>query len=142
MELMTEEQLDRYEAFRRSAIDKLKIKRVCTCLLISWHALLDNWFVQVLQTITGHNVSVPMVTVVRGMAKVFVGELVEAGEMSAVAFHTSYKANSGLLPAARLVAHEQGDLGPLQPAHYRAAYQQLNVQGKVPHRSAPKRIRL
>lgn len=28
MELMTEEQLDRYEAFRRSAIDKLKIKRV------------------------------------------------------------------------------------------------------------------
>ena len=28
MELMTEEQLDRYEAFRRCAIDKLKIKRV------------------------------------------------------------------------------------------------------------------
>lgn len=102
MELMTEEQLDRYEAFRRSAIDKLKIKRV-------------------LQTISGHNVSAPMVTVVRGMAKVFVGELVEA---------------------ARLIAHEQGDSGPLQPAHYRAAYQQLSSQGKVPHRTAPKRIRL
>ena len=41
---------------------------------------------QVLQTITGHNVSAPMVTVVRGMAKVFVGELVEAGEMFADGF--------------------------------------------------------
>ena len=38
---------------------------------------------QVLQTITGHNVSVPMVTVMRGMAKVFVGELVEAGKVPA-----------------------------------------------------------
>ena len=35
MELMTEEQLDRYEAFRRSAIDKMKVKRVCTYTCIT-----------------------------------------------------------------------------------------------------------
>lgn len=86
MELMTEEQLDRYEAFRRSAIDKLKIKRVCTSSQVktdSEKAPSAIWLMQVLQTISGHNVSAPMVTVVRGMAKVFVGELVEAGEMFA-----------------------------------------------------------
>ena len=38
MELMTEEQLDRYEAFRRSAIDKLKIKRVRIHVLAG-----DSW---------------------------------------------------------------------------------------------------
>lgn len=41
---------------------------------------------QVLQTVCGHNVSLPMVTVVRGMAKVFVGELVEAGALPMI-FH-------------------------------------------------------
>ena len=100
---------------------------------------------QVLQTITGHNVSVPMVTVMRGMAKVFVGELVEAGK-GACSFCGSTlvlkQPQVSKLPAARLIAHEQGDSGPLQPAHYQAAYQQLHLQGKVPHRSAPKRIRL
>lgn len=80
----------------------------------------------------------------RGMAKVFVGELVEAGKMSAhlTTYQDRIKLSAQTLSAARLIAHEQGDLGPLQPAHYRAAYQQLNLQGKVPHRSAPKRIRL
>lgn len=102
MGLMTEEQLDRYEAFRRSAINPGKIKRV-------------------LQTVSGQNVVDKMVTVMRGMTKVFVGELVEA---------------------ACLIAHEQGESGPLQPAHYRAAYQQLYSQGKVPHKTVPKKLRI
>ena len=85
-----------------------------------------------------------MVTVMRGMAKVFVGELVEAGKVPACfkLLPVLKLTQITKLPAARLIAHEQGDSGPLQPAHYRAAYQQLHLQGKVPHRGAPKRIRL
>ena len=87
-----------------------------------------------------------MVTVVRGMAKVFVGELVEAGELPLIVLAcTSSTPTSTVyleILAAQLIAHEQGDTGPLQPAHYQAAYQQLNMQGKVPHRNAPKRLKL
>ncbi|KAL0056014.1 hypothetical protein WJX82_006688 [Trebouxia sp. C0006] len=103
MNLMTQEQLERYEAFRRSAVNKGSMKRV-------------------LQTVSGQvNISDKIVTVMRGIAKVYVGELVEA---------------------ARLFAHESGDSGPLQPVHYQAAYQQLNSQGKVPHKSASKKLKL
>lgn len=44
--------------------------------------------------------------------------------------------------AARLVAHELGDTGPLQPSHYIAAYQQLDQQGKVPRKIPSKKLRL
>ena len=37
MGLMTEEQLDRYEAFRRSAINPGKIKRVSSGVLLAFH---------------------------------------------------------------------------------------------------------
>ena len=42
MELMTEEQLDRYEAFRRSAIDKMKVKRVHTYTCITTYQIVTS----------------------------------------------------------------------------------------------------
>lgn len=43
-------------------------------------------------------------------------------------------------PAARAIASEQGHTGALLPTHVRQAYQQLDWEGKVPHRAPPKRL--
>ncbi|XP_070043638.1 transcription initiation factor TFIID subunit 11-like isoform X2 [Nicotiana tomentosiformis] len=57
----TEEQMSRYESFRRSGFQKLNMKRLLT-------------------SITGSaKISIPMTIVVSGIAKIFVGELIEIG---------------------------------------------------------------
>jgi len=82
---MTEEQLNRYEMFRRSTFPKASIKRL-------------------MQSMTGCSVSQNVVIAMSGIAKVFVGELVE----EAVKIRDRY-----------------GDSGPVEPKHLREAYRVL-----------------
>ncbi|XVF04606.1 hypothetical protein REPUB_Repub05bG0098700 [Reevesia pubescens] len=92
----TENQMSRYESFRRSALQKSNMRR----LLVS---------------ITGsQKISLPMTIVVCGIAKMFVGELVET---------------------ARMVMTERKESGPIRPCHIREAYRRLKLEGKVPKRS-------
>ncbi|XP_044508842.1 transcription initiation factor TFIID subunit 11 [Mangifera indica] len=98
----TEGQMDRYESFRRSALQKANMRR----LLVS---------------ITGsQKISLPMTIVVCGIAKMFVGELVET---------------------ARMVMAERKESGPIRPCHIREAYRRLKLEGKVPRRSIQRLFR-
>ncbi|KAM7510677.1 hypothetical protein LguiB_009552 [Lonicera macranthoides] len=98
----TEEQMSRYESYRRSGFQKANMKRL-------------------LASITGSaKISMPMTIVVSGIAKIFVGELVET---------------------ARMVMAERNDSGPIRPCHIREAYRRLKLEGKVPKRSVPRLFR-
>ncbi|XP_010924537.1 transcription initiation factor TFIID subunit 11 [Elaeis guineensis] len=98
----TEEQMSRYESFRRSGFQKANMKRLLT-------------------SITGtQKISVPMTIVVSGIAKMFIGELVET---------------------ARIVMTERKESGPIRPCHIREAYRRLKLEGKIPKRSVPRLFR-
>ncbi|CAI9090741.1 OLC1v1025570C2 [Oldenlandia corymbosa var. corymbosa] len=98
----TDEQMNRYESFRRSTLQRSNIKRLLT-------------------SITGSSkISVPMTIVVSGIAKMFVGELVET---------------------ARIVMTERKERGPIRPCHIREAYRRLKLEGRVPKRSVPRLFR-
>lgn len=86
------EQMDQYEAYRRSAFQRASMRKL-------------------LSSVTGQQVSIPLTIVMSGIAKLFVGELVEHG---------------------RIVMAEWGDTGPLRPRHVREAFQRLQRDGKVP----------
>ncbi|XP_001952262.1 transcription initiation factor TFIID subunit 11 [Acyrthosiphon pisum] len=88
----TEEQLDRYEMFRRSVFPKAAIKRI-------------------VQTITGNSVSQNVVIAMSGIAKVFIGEIVEE---------------------ALDIMEAQEDSGPLHPKHLREAVRRLRKTGAIP----------
>ncbi|KAL2480861.1 putative Histone-fold [Abeliophyllum distichum] len=98
----TEGQMSRYESFRRSGFQKSNMKRLLT-------------------SITGSaKISMPMTIVVSGIAKMFVGELVET---------------------ARIVMAERKESGPIRPCHMREAYRRLKLEGKIPKRSVPRLFR-
>ncbi|KAM6544852.1 hypothetical protein CsatB_025588 [Cannabis sativa] len=98
----SEEQMSRYESFRRAGFQKSNMKRLLT-------------------SITGtQKISVPLTIVVSGIAKMFVGELVET---------------------ARIVMSERKESGPVRPCHIREAYRRLKMEGKVPKRSVPRLFR-
>lgn len=78
----TEEQLNRYEMFRRSTFPKASIKRF-------------------MQSLSGSSVSQNVVIAMSGIAKVFVGELVE----EAIKIQKRY-----------------GESGPIEPKHIREAH--------------------
>ncbi|KAL8143159.1 hypothetical protein V2J09_016191 [Rumex salicifolius] len=95
--------MSRYESFRRSGFQKSNMRR----LLVS---------------ITGsQKISIPMTIAVSGIAKMFVGELVET---------------------ARGVMAERNESGPIRPCHIREAYRRLKLEGKVPKRSVPRLFRI
>ena len=92
------DQMNRYESFRHSGFQKANMRRV-------------------LQSIAGCPISIPMTIVMSGIAKMFVGELVEMG---------------------RMVMTERNESGPIRPCHIREAYRRLKLEGKVPKRSRPR----
>ncbi|KAF4523791.1 hypothetical protein B566_EDAN009024 [Ephemera danica] len=103
----TEEQLDRYEMYRRSAFPKAAIKRI-------------------MQTITGCSVSQNVVIAMSGIAKVFVGEIVEeVGILNKI--------------VALDVMDEQSESGPLQPKHLREAVRRLRYKTTIPN-TRPKKL--
>lgn len=79
---LTEEQLNRYEMFRRSTFPKASIKRL-------------------VQSVSGGPVSQNVVIAISGIAKVFVGELVQE---------------------AIRIKKRYGESGPVEPKHLREAY--------------------
>lgn len=88
-------QLQRYETFRRAGFQRGAMKKV-------------------LHQILGHSINPNSIIVCSGVAKVFVGELVEM---------------------AREVLLEWGDEGPLLPSHIREAHRRMKMKGMIPQSS-------
>lgn len=85
-----------------------------------------------MQTITGCSVSQNVVIAMSGIAKVFVGEIVEEGKR--VCFYDCrFIAYLYLLLSLALdVMEEMGDTGALQPKYLREAVRRLRQRNRMP----------
>lgn len=92
----SDEQLDRYEMYRRSAFSKVAIKRL-------------------MHSITGSVPSSNVVIAIAGIAKVFVGEIVEEA-----------------LEVQRRESNPEQKTTPLEPKHLREAYRRIHTQPHCP----------
>lgn len=83
MDNFSPEQYDRFEAYRRHALPKQAVRKVCTLPLPSLPHITPSEHpcptLQVIQQSLGQQVSQPVAQIVAGFAKVFVGEIVEKG---------------------------------------------------------------
>jgi transcription initiation factor TFIID subunit 11 len=95
----SDEQLDRYEMYRRSAFSKVSIKRL-------------------MHSITGTVPSSNVVIAMAGIAKVFVGEIVE----------------EALEVQRREANNPENKPTPLEPKHLREAHRRINSQAHCPQR--------
>ena len=95
----SDEQLDRYEMYRRSAFSKVSIKRL-------------------MHSLTGSVPSSNVVIAMAGIAKVFVGEIVE----------------EGLEVQRQGKKSDDNKSTPLEPKHLREACRRLNTQTQCPQR--------
>mmetsp|Transcript_12435 Transcript_12435/g.23601 ORF Transcript_12435/g.23601 Transcript_12435/m.23601 type:complete len:207 (+) Transcript_12435:29-649(+) len=91
---LTPEQMERYECYRRSALQRASMKRL-------------------MQSMVTTTVTQPMTIVMSGIAKLFVGDIVEH---------------------AKTAMAEWGDTGPLRPVHIREAFRRVSNEGKLPVR--------
>ncbi|XP_021471983.2 transcription initiation factor TFIID subunit 11 isoform X1 [Oncorhynchus mykiss] len=122
----SEEQLNRYEMYRRSAFPKAAIKRVRPLgtyviifnqnqfhfNIVFQYMLFFTWLIQLIQSITGSSVSQNVVIAMSGISKVFAGEIVEE---------------------ALDVCEKWGDTPPLQPKHMREAVRRLKSREQIPN---------
>lgn len=78
MDNFTPAQYDRFEAYRRHALPKQAVRKVCISYVVV--PLSTQLYVsQVIQQTLGQQVSQPVAQIVAGFSKVFVGEIIEKG---------------------------------------------------------------
>lgn len=82
MEHFDNGQMDRYEAFRRSGLTKSAVRKVRPLSSFAFPSSSDAVLAQLVNQVLQQSVSPTILTVVRGFAKVFVGEIVEKGTVS------------------------------------------------------------
>ncbi|KAA8495384.1 Transcription initiation factor TFIID subunit 11 [Porphyridium purpureum] len=100
VEKLSDEQMQRYEAMRRSDLKKEKIKKLLIAINPAFGTMAPKD---------------PYVLAIKGLGKVFVGDVVET---------------------ALKVRDARGEQGPLQPKHLREAYRRLqaDIQNPVRHK--------
>lgn len=88
-----------------------------------------------MQTITGCSVSQNVVIAMSGIAKVFVGEIVEEGTpnwvFEKVRIDGDFVIEFVFTALDVMETHEE--TGPLQPKHLREAVRRLRLQGQIPN---------